>query len=123
MSAFEGNYLEGNPEAQLAWRQRQIRIALAVLAGVPLATVAEQEEVTRERIRQILHMACIHSIRLPKRKVKFPTDERHWSSMASLRTHKEFWRGRLRALERVWKLPRTQVQHRDAGEGRAAPAT
>ena len=122
MSAFDGTYLDGKPEAQRAWRQRQIRITLEFLAGARIAELAEQEGVTSGRIRQILQMACIHSFRLPKRRVQLPQDK-DYLSVASLRTHKEFWRGRLRALERVWGVPRTEVQHRDADEGRAAAAT
>jgi len=104
MSSFDGNYLANNPVAQVEWRQRQIRITRAVLAGASVATLAAQEGVTRERVRQILQMACVHSIKVPKRKVKLPMNN-PWS-MASLRDHREFWLARLATLERVWKLPR-----------------
>jgi hypothetical protein len=123
MPAFEGIHLEGNPEAQMAWRQRQIRITLAVLGGASVATLAKQEGVTSERIRQILRMACVHAIKLAKRKVQWPPmhDNYYWS-MQSLRTHREFWRARMRALERVWKLPRTRVvKYPETGAGQIDP--
>lgn len=102
MSSFDGSYLTGKPVAQLAWRQRQIRIARAVLSGTPVATVAAEERVSGERIRQIVRMACVHSVRVPSRKVQLPMQDR-WS-MASFRGHKDFWLARLSALERAWKL-------------------
>lgn len=101
--ANEGNHLEGSPVAQRIWRQRQIRIARAVLAGITLARIAEQECVSDERIRQILHMACVNAIRLPKSAGPIPDRS---LSISSIREHKNFWRARLAALERLWRLPK-----------------
>src|SRR5262249_38081560 len=104
MAFAYGNYLASDPVARMAWRQRQIRIARAVLEGASLAAVGEQELVTRSRVRQILQMACSASIKVPGRKVKVPIRD-PWR-MASFREHKGFWLARIATLERVWKLPK-----------------
>jgi len=103
MRAFEGNYLAGDPVAQMEWRQRQIRIARAILMGESVTEVAAKEGVTAERIRQIIQMARLHAIKLPRGNVRLPTCNR-WG-MAALRAHRVFWLARFEALEREWNLP------------------
>jgi hypothetical protein len=101
--AYEGNHLSNEPAAQLVWRRRQIRIARAVLAGATLASVGEQEGVTGERIAQIFRIACVQAARLPEPAVELPD---HFSRIEGIRAHKRFWRRRLAALERFWRLPK-----------------
>ncbi len=112
--AYEGDYLKQDPKAQMEWRQRQLRLARAVTEGAALAKLAEQEGVTAERIRQIVMEACVYAIRLPRPRAKLPPDEHRLGRVASLRTHKEFWRARLDSLERLWKLPGRGRRHRSA---------
>ncbi len=103
--AYEGNHLAGDPVAQLAWRRRQIRIVRAILAGDTLGVVGVREALTRERIRQIVHVACVHALRLTKRTRQVP----EWvGGLQSIRQRKRFWLGRLRALEQVWRIPKEE---------------
>jgi hypothetical protein len=102
--AYEGNHLEGDPVRQRAWRQRQIRIARAVLGGETLESVGKREGgLTVERIRQIVQVACVQARRLPDPKRRWP--DHVVGGIRLKRKHKRFWRARFRSLERFWQLP------------------
>lgn len=109
MASLDGNYLAHRPAEQKKWRQRLIRITRASLDAASLTSVANEESVTHERIRQIVRETLLMSMTLPKKRVRW---SKGWFSLKSIRAEPEFWRGRLDALERHWKLP-PAARHQD----------
>lgn len=99
---YDEKYFAGNPTALLAWRRRQIRIVRAILAGDTLGVVGWREALTRERIRQIVRVTCVHALRSTKRTRLAPV---FVGGLESIRRRKRFWLGRLRALEQFWRIP------------------
>jgi len=104
MTSSDAKCVSGDPSTLIKRRRRQVRITRAVLAGASLASVAANEGVKDERIRQIVRLTC-RELGKSARSSGTPspsTDHR----LASFRAHREFWLSQLAQLERAWKLSR-----------------
>lgn len=105
----KGTYLRGYPVAQLALRQRQLRIARSVLARITPKGVGIREGLTNECVRRTLFMTSVHAIRL--------TMQRPWpaplvGSVRSRRSAKGFRIPRFKALGELWCIPKERTKRR-----------